>query len=193
MSQAGGGEQAPLPGLSGGKRADRRGARALQGLLGVRCLTQERSERQELGEGKVCSERGRAAIQGGLFSLQEPFTPRPGAQGSGQERLTQGEDPHPCPHGFPFQVQSGCACPRRPGPSPPHPTPSQPVINRRLPGQCRATSHFALLPTTASSGHPPRENGGTCTGRLQLQGTQGHLMCPCRGREGRSSLGVSLA
>ncbi|XP_059231104.1 amiloride-sensitive sodium channel subunit delta isoform X3 [Mustela nigripes] len=57
------------------------------------------------------------------------------------------------------------------GPSQPHPTPRQPVIKRRLPGQCRATSHAVLSPPRAAiTGANATENGDTCRRRLWLPG-----------------------
>ncbi|VCX41656.1 unnamed protein product, partial [Gulo gulo] len=78
----------------------------------------------------------------------KPGAPHPQASHPGicARKAHQGKDPHPCPHGFPFRVRSGCVWPWQMGPSQPHPTPSQPVIKRRLPGQCRATSHSVLSP-----------------------------------------------
>lgn len=154
-----------------GRRREGRGVRGQgsPGSAGSQVLTQERSELPELGGwgGRSAQEEAGQPSKGvsSPSRNQEPFTLRPGFQASEQETLTQEEDPHPCPDGFPFRVQSGCACPRQPGPSPPQPTRSQPVINRRLPGQCWATSHFVLSPTTAVIFRPPTTGEWRCLRR----------------------------
>ena len=153
----------------GGRRVDRGGGQAPQGL----------------------PEWGPSSPSRNL----EPLThcqgqaPRPHFQDRGQESLTEVKDPHPYPKGFPFRDQSRCGFPCQ---APPHHRSPRPACYKQE-AAWPASGHSPLchlleVPSALLQSpllQPPApEDGCPCTGRVQPRGTRA---------SGRAVTGVSPA